>query len=178
MSRHLPFWELPSAFFSFLRKSLNKHLLRFKKHLTSMTGDSVPRSITASTLLFLTASRYSTLSKQVRAEQVLFKDTWIPPGERGLREIDDPFHSPTTHSSASDDGTSPMIHHGLNMQSSMKCYGYVWWPSKVDWTTWQIKAQFVDHFCPSLLSRQTQVAYVDHLARLGLASGGIRTVIR
>jgi hypothetical protein len=150
-----------------------------------MTGDSVPRSITASTLLFLTVARYSTLSKQVRAEQVLFKDTWIPPGERGPREIDDPFQSPTTQSSASDDGTSPMIRHGLNMQSSMKCYGYVWWPSMVNWTTWQIKAQFVDHFLLDWLEfaqrfkrRQTQVAYVDHLAQLGLASGGIRTVIR
>jgi hypothetical protein len=174
VSRHLPFWELPSpTFFGFLRGSLNKHLLGFEKHLTSMTGDSVPRSITASALLFLTAARYSTLSKQVNAERVLFKDTWIPPAERRPHEVDDLFDSPATDSSASEDETSQVMRHGLNMQSSMKRYGYTWWPSKVDWTTWQIKEQFVNHFfldqpefAQRFKRRQTQVAYVDHLDRL------------
>jgi len=174
VSRHLPFWELPSpTFWGFLRGNLNKHLLGFEKHLTSMTDDSVPRSTTASALLFLTAARHSTLSKQVSAERVLFKDTWIPTGDGRLRDIDDPFDSLATYSSASEDETSQIIRHGLNMQHSMKRYGYMWWSAKVDWTTWQIKEQFVNHFfldqpefAQRFKRRQTQVAYVDHLDRL------------
>ncbi len=55
----------------------------------------------------------------------------------------------------------------------MKRYGYTWWPSKVDWTTWQIKEQYVDHFfldqpefAQRFKRRQTQVVYVDYLDRL------------
>ena len=176
VSRRLPFWSLPSeVFYGFLRGNVNKHLLGFEKHLSLMTEQSVPRNVTAAALLFLTAARYSLLSKRLAVERVLYQDQWTPAAAQ-LEDEDDVFASPGPPESdldASDSRGSGNVRHGLNLRHSIKQFGYAWWSSKIDWKTWEVKEPYANHFfldepefARRFTKRRAQVAIVDNSLRL------------
>jgi hypothetical protein len=134
-----------------------------------MGSTNVPRQLTALALTFLTGLRYSNLSKQVGHVPVLYQDRWIKK-PRPLSRIANPFSDEegSVDQSDSSDAEQGEVCEGLNFKHSIRRYGFAWWASKVDWTSWLLKEEHAKHFLvdqPEFASRfqkrRTRVSQID-----------------
>ncbi len=110
----------------------------FERQLRSIGNGHVNRKATATTLLFLTALRYSCLSKPPYLAPALFRDTWTP-----IQIQNNQFESSISSSSslALDD-----ICEGVGINDMMEKFGFAWWKPKIDWSCWQLADTFANHF--------------------------------
>jgi hypothetical protein len=167
ISRACPFYIVTSTSFgSFLRGSLNKALMGFEMVLSQIHGNSVSQELTATGLLFLSAVRYSILSKRVSFAPELFKDKWryILPKRRN--NAGDVFESPDEDSSNHD--VELEFCEGLAMKNAAKEYGYVWIGAKINFSIWQLYPEHARNFfrqepafATAMKKRRNQVIRVD-----------------
>lgn len=148
-NRSLPFWTVNSEVFAaFLRGNLNKACMGFEVVLRDINSQFVEQALTATGLIFLKLARFGVLSKSPSLAPELYRDKWKPvPKKRSPKHSTIQYREPSTAGLSDEDEGDDQVCEGLGMAKNMKKYGYSWIaPGKIDWTTWRIDRDHVQHF--------------------------------